>query len=100
MKKTWSFLFYFFYFAAASGLFPFTALYYQSIGLSGGEIGLLTGLAPLITLIGAPFLTGTADASHRHKSVMNLALIGVIILAVMIPSLHNFALLLPFILLY
>jgi hypothetical protein len=37
----------------ASALFPFTALYYQSIGLNGGQIGMLTGMAPLITWIGA-----------------------------------------------
>jgi len=100
MKKIWPFLFYFFFFAAASGLFPFTALYYQSIGLSGAQIGLLVGSAPLITLIGAPLWTGIADASHRHKLVMSFTILVAIICTLIIPALRNFALLFPLVLIY
>jgi MFS family permease len=100
MKKTWPFLFYFFYFAAASGLFPFAALYYKSIGLTGTQIGLLVGSAPLITLIGAPLWTGIADASHRHKLVMSLTMLAAIVCTLIIPSLRNFALLFPLVLIY
>ncbi len=100
MKKIWPFLFYFFYFAAASGLFPFTALYYKSIGLSGAQIGLLIGSAPLITLIGAPLWTGVADASHRHKLVMSFTMLAAIICTLIIPALRNFALLFPLVLIY
>jgi MFS transporter, PPP family, 3-phenylpropionic acid transporter len=100
MKKVWPFLFYFFFFAAASGLFPFMALYYQSIGLSGAQMGLLAGSAPLITLIGAPLWTGIADASHRHKLVMSLAIGGTILSTLIIPALRDFALLFPLVLIY
>src|SRR5215510_7069205 len=100
MKKIWPFLFYFFFYVAASGFFPFAALYYQSLGLSGGQIGLLTGLAPLITLIGAPFWTGMADASHRHKMILNLTILGAAVSALIIPSIQNFAWLLPVVMLY
>jgi MFS transporter, PPP family, 3-phenylpropionic acid transporter len=100
MKKVWPFLFYFFFYVAGAGLFPYFALYYQSIGLSGAEIGLLTGMSPLITLISAPFWTGIADATHHHKLILSLTLIGVIATALIIPSLHGFAVLLPFVLLY
>jgi len=92
--KIWSFLFYLAFFAAASGLFPFTALYYQSIGLTGSQIGLLTGLAPLITLIGAPLWTGIADATHRHKIVLSLAILASIGCALAIPSIRGLGLLL------
>jgi PPP family 3-phenylpropionic acid transporter len=100
MKKIWPFLFYFFFYVAASGLLPFTALYYQSIGLSGAQIGLLTGLAPLVMLVGAPLWTGIADASHRHKLVMSMTIVMAIVCSLIIPSLTNFALLFPLILIY
>jgi PPP family 3-phenylpropionic acid transporter len=100
MKKTWPFLFYFFFFAAASGLFPFTALYYHSIGLSGAQIGLLVGSAPLITLIGAPLWTGIADASHHYKLVISFTIIVAIVCALIIPALRNFVLLFPLVLIY
>jgi PPP family 3-phenylpropionic acid transporter len=100
MKKIWPFLFYFFYFAAASGLFPFAALYYKSIGLTGTQIGLLVGSAPLITLIGAPLWTGIADALHRHKLVMSFTMLAAIVCTLIIPGLRNFAFLFPLVLIY
>jgi PPP family 3-phenylpropionic acid transporter len=100
MRKLWPFLFYFFFYAAGAGLFPYFALYYQGIGLSGGQIGLLTGLAPLVTLFGAPFWTGLADASHRHKLILSLTMVGVITATLIIPTISGFAWLLPFVLLY
>ena len=62
-------------------LMPYVALYYQSIGLTGAQIGLLTGLAPLITLVGAPIWTGIADATHHYKLVLNLSTLAAIVCA-------------------
>ena len=45
--------FYFIYYAAAASLIPFLTLYYQGLGLTGREIGILTSVAPLLTLVGA-----------------------------------------------
>jgi PPP family 3-phenylpropionic acid transporter len=98
--RLWPFLFYFAFFAAASALFPFTALYYQSIGLTGGQIGLLTGLAPLITLIGAPLWAGIADTTHRHKLILSMSILAAIACALVIPSIRAFALLLATVSLY
>jgi MFS family permease len=36
---------------------------------------LLTGIPPLITLIGAPFLAGIADAKQRHRFIMSLGIV-------------------------
>src|SRR5215216_3244239 len=70
MKKIWPFSFYFLYFAAFAALMPFFVLFYQRLGFNGPQIGLLTGVPPLITLFAAPFWTGIADAKHWHKLVM------------------------------
>src|SRR5215213_11105669 len=74
MKKIWPFTFYFLYFAALSSLMPFFVLFYQGLGFSGTQIGLLTGIAPLITLVASPFWTNLADTRHWHKLVMGLGL--------------------------
>lgn len=99
-KRVWAFLFYVFYFAAASGLYPFIALYYHDIGLSGTWIGLLTGLVPMIALIGAPFWTGLADASHRHKLILNITLAATIVSALLIPASESYVLLVLVVLVY
>jgi PPP family 3-phenylpropionic acid transporter len=90
MRKVWPFTFNFLLFAAIASVSPFMVLYYQGLGFTGAQIGLLTGLAPLITFLSAPLWTGLADATGRHRLIMSLAiLVGVIALFVF-PSLHAF----------
>ncbi len=67
---------YFFYFAAGSCLMPYLALYYAQNGLSAGQIGLLSGLLPLVTLVSAPLWGGLADATGRHHALLLLAIGG------------------------
>ena len=76
MKKIWPFSFYFWQYAGVAFMAPFAVLFYQQLGFSGTQIGLLAGLAPLVTLFGAPLWTGFADAARRHRLVMSLTLLG------------------------
>lgn len=79
MKKIWPFSFYFLFFAAMSSFIPFIVLFYQELDFNGTQIGLLTGIPPLITLVGAPFLSGIADAKQRHRLIMSLGLVIAIV---------------------
>jgi MFS family permease len=90
MRRIWPFTFYFLYFAAFASLLPYFVLFYQSLGFNGAQIGLLTGIPPLITLFGAPFGTGLADRTQRHKLVMGLGLAVAIVVMVILPQLSNF----------
>jgi len=69
---------------------PYIVLYYQSIGFSGAQIGLLVAISPLISLVGGPFWTGVADAKHRHRLVMSMALAVAVILIFLLPFLRTF----------
>lgn len=92
--------FYFMYFGALSFLMPFLALYYQSAGYSGSQIGLLTGIAPLITLVGGPFWTGVADSTRRHKTIITAAIAAAIGLALLVPHINSFAILFGLVVLF
>ena len=63
-------------YAAASVLLPFLALYYEGRGLSGTQMGLLAGLPPIMTMLGASVWGGLADATQRHKQIFLLVMIG------------------------
>lgn len=93
-------IFYFLFFAAIACLFPFLALFYQEAGLTGSQIGLLTGLSPLITLFATPLWTGAADATRRHKPILVVTIGGAIAMALVISRLSSFAWLLPALVLY
>ena len=58
-------LFYFIFYAAMAALSPFLTLYYQSLGLSGTQIGLLAGLVPLTGMLSGTLWT----VSYTHLDV-------------------------------
>jgi PPP family 3-phenylpropionic acid transporter len=90
VKKIWPFSYYFLYFAAFSALMPFFVLFYQRLGFSGPQIGLLTGIPPLITLVAAPFWTGVADSRRWHKLVMGVGMSVAILSIFLLPSFTSF----------
>src|ERR1044071_5531357 len=100
MKKIWPFSFYFLYFAAFASLMPFFVLFYQGRGFNGAEIGLLTGVPPLITLVAAPFWTGVADSKRWHKLVMGSGVIVSVISIFLLPSFTSFAAIFTLIILF
>jgi PPP family 3-phenylpropionic acid transporter len=92
MKKFWPFSFYFLYFAGIASASPYIVLYYQSIDLSGSQIGLLTGVMPLLTLVSVPFWTGLADRTNRHRLVLSFSMLVGIGALILFPLLETFAL--------
>jgi len=92
--------FYFLYYGAFSVLPPFLPIFYKSHGLTGGQIGLLAALPPIISFLGAPLWSGAADASHRHKLVIMGSILGVVVIAFIIPGIASFGGLLLVISLY
>ena len=100
MRRIWPFSFYFFYFAAIATLLPYFVPYYGELGLSGRQIGFLTALPPLITLVSAPLWTGVADSTHRHRLVLSLSLLSCIIAILIVSTVSSFWALLPLVVLF
>jgi len=71
--------YYFLHFGAMACVAPFLVLYYREVGLSGTQIGLLTGLAPIVTWLAAPLWGALADARQRHRAMLLTAITGAII---------------------
>ncbi len=77
-------------YAAASVLLPFMALYYEEMGLSGAQIGLLAGIPPVMTMLGASVWGGLSDATRKYKQVFLLVIVGAMASVVMFPLAHSF----------
>jgi len=69
MKKIWPFSFYFLIFAGAAAHLPYQVLYYQSLSFTGAQIG----------LVSLPLVTGLADRRNKHRLIMRLSLLVVIL---------------------
>jgi len=90
VKHVWPFGFYFWQFAGVAFLGPFLVLYYQSLGFSGPQIGLLAAISPLLTLICAPLWVALADATRRHRLVLTLTLLAAGLIELIFPYLRAF----------
>jgi MFS transporter, PPP family, 3-phenylpropionic acid transporter len=90
MKKTWLFGFFFLFFAAIASYTPYMVLYYQSLGFSGAQIGILTGVLPLLTLVSVPFWTRQADRNNQHKLILGIALLVTVACLAVFPALKTF----------
>lgn len=90
-RTIWPFGVNFLLFAGYASVGPFFVLYYQGLGFTGAQIGLLTGLAPLITFCSAPLWTRFADRTLQHRLMMSLALLGGVAVLSIFPLLHAFA---------
>jgi MFS family permease len=96
----WSKAFYFCFYAAGAALMPFLVLYYESLGLSGRQIGFLAGISPLVSLVGAPLWGGLADITRRHKLIWTLTIAGAITMALVLSQVTFFLLLIPVVVVY
>jgi PPP family 3-phenylpropionic acid transporter len=90
MTRIWPFAFNFLYFASVACFSPFLVLYYQELGFTGAEIGVLTSIGPLVTLFGAPLWTGLADVTGRHRLVMSVNVLVAAVIIVSCPLLRTF----------
>jgi MFS transporter, PPP family, 3-phenylpropionic acid transporter len=88
-------LFFAFDFAAIGIFFPFMALYLASIGLSGGQVGILLAVIPLTRFLVQPVWGAVSDIYHLHRHVLALACIGLAGASALLGLTTDFGLLLP-----
>ncbi len=79
------------YFAAVGCFFPYIALYYRHLGLSGPEIGVLTAVPPLATALLAPVWGLLADLYDIHRLARRGALILAGLAALLLRAATGFA---------
>lgn len=69
---------YFLYYAAMASLGPFLIIYYDGLGFSGRQIGVLAAIPPLLSLVVVPLWGAVADISQQVKNLILLAMAGAI----------------------
>ncbi len=65
---------YFWHFAAVGAFLPFSALYYDELGLSGWAVGVLTALPSFAIALFAPFWGAVSDSLAIHRLVLRAVL--------------------------
>jgi PPP family 3-phenylpropionic acid transporter len=81
---------YFAFYAGLAALVPFMVLYFERIGLTGGQIGVLTGLMPAFILLAGPLWSAVADARDRTRGILVAAALGAAACALVVPLANTF----------
>ena len=83
---------YLFAFAAAAALIPFASIYYHSLHFSPQQIGVLLGIPLLTSVLATPAWGAIADATHRHRAILLIAVAGAAAGAALIPTTDRYGL--------
>ena len=71
--------FYLLYFGAIGCTYPFLNLYYQRMGLTGLQIGILSAISALVMPLASPLWGILGDSCNLHRALLSVAVGGTII---------------------
>lgn len=71
--------FYFCYFAATASVIPYLVLFYETLGFSGAQIGVLSGLFPLTLSLGIFFWSALSDLFRRPRLLLAALHLGALL---------------------
>lgn len=99
-KRLGMWLSFFIYWGGAAAILPYMGVYFESVGLRGGQIGQLNSIPYFITLISSVTFAFISDVLKKHLAVLRLCVIGLIIILFIFPSISGFLSFVPVVLLY
>ncbi len=99
-KRLGMWLSFFIYWGGAAAILPYMSVYFESVGLKGGQIGQLNSIPYFITLISSMTFAFISDVLKKHLAVLRLCVVGLIIILFIFPSISGFTAFIPIVLLY
>lgn len=81
---------YFAYYAGIACWGPYIVLYYQLLGLSGTQIGVLNAIVPLGMAFLAPVWGSLADTWNAHRLLLRVALLSAATVGLLLTGASSF----------
>ena len=91
---------FFLYWAGQAPFIPFIGLYYESINLSGVQIGQLGSIRSLVSFVSSILLAFLSDFLRRRRLILRVCILGMIAALLLFPRAASFWSLLPIVTLY
>ena len=79
---------------------PYLTVYYEGLGLTGRQIGILAAIPSLVTFLSAPLFGAVTDITQRHKQILGISILCVAFGVLAISSIQTFTGLLPVVIMY
>ncbi|HEY3341376.1 MAG TPA: major facilitator superfamily domain-containing protein 6 [Anaerolineae bacterium] len=91
---------YFIFYAGQGTYTTFIGVYYASLGLSGTQIGLINTVIPITGMISSPLWGMLSDRSGKTRTLLMLAVTGLIAATLALSAAPSFAVILPIVALF
>jgi len=91
---------FFLYWASLAPFIPFVALYYESIHLTGSQIGQLGSIRSLVSFASSILLAFLSDFLRRRKLILRVCVLGMSAALLAFPHAASFTTLIPIVVLY
>jgi len=91
---------YFLYWASLAPFIPYVALYYESINLTGTQIGQLGSIRSMVSFISSILLAFLSDLLRRRKLILRVCVLGMTAALLIFPHAASFVTLIPIVVLY
>ena len=99
-KRAILWLTFFLFWGGAAAVLPFISVYYESVNLSGSQIGQLNSIPLFVTLISSITFGFLSDVSKRNKLLLRICAVGMITALFLYPQAQTFTAFLPIVLIY
>jgi MFS transporter, PPP family, 3-phenylpropionic acid transporter len=99
-KRIAMWLAFFLYWGGSAAFMAYIALYYESVNLSGRQIGQLTSIPFFISLVSSVVFGFLSDTSRRNHLLLRITTVGLICVLLVFPRAQTFWLLFPTALIY
>ncbi|MBN2469451.1 MAG: MFS transporter, partial [Anaerolineae bacterium] len=74
------------FFAAGGVTYPYFNLFFQEVGMTNQQIGVLAALPPLITVVASPLWASLADRFNLHRVLLPGLLAATLLPALFLPG--------------
>ena len=91
---------YFTFWVAAAAVLPFLPLYYESVHLTGSQIGQLNSIPFFITFFSSIIFGFLSDVTKKNKLLLRICVVGMIAALLFFPQASTFAAFIPIVLVY
>ncbi|MDO9545166.1 MAG: MFS transporter [Pelolinea sp.] len=91
---------YFTFWGAAAAVLPYVPLYYESVNLSGSQIGQLNSIPFFIAMFSSVFFGILSDVSKKNKLLLRVCVVGMISALFLFPRVSTFTAFIPIVLIY
>lgn len=91
---------YFIFWAGCAAVLPFISVYYESIGIRGGQIGQLNSIPYFVSLFSSITFGFLSDVLRRHRLILAGCTLGLMITLLAFPLASTFLTLLPVVFAY